>query len=131
MNHPFYQDLLTAMMIAGVCVAIKRYWLGLYMGKRTYLRWASELGKVMEKAVLIRDVANLSRMKVKKMGIPTDLGDDVLLDTSSVDEQSQASKTKEGWLGSHLTGYGSCSGCILMNLTYLHWKRNVAHTWIP
>lgn len=43
-------------------VAIKRLWLGLYLGKKTFKNYAGELAKVVQKLVTLADVASLARM---------------------------------------------------------------------
>lgn len=43
-------------------VAIKRLWLGLYLGKKTFANYAEDLTKVVKKAVILSDVAALARL---------------------------------------------------------------------
>ena len=98
------------MIVGGCATAAKRYFLGLWLGRRTYIRYAPELDKVMEKAVLIRDVAQLSRSLHDKARSEGKLGVvQQLIDQE--DEQSLASKTSKNskamegaFMGAHLTG---------------------------
>ena len=43
-------------------VSIKRLWLGLYLGKKTFKNYAEDLAKVVQKLVTLADVASLARM---------------------------------------------------------------------
>jgi Mechanosensitive ion channel len=45
----------------GVIVSIKRLWLGLFLGKKTFVHYAEELTNVVKKAVLLCEVATLAR----------------------------------------------------------------------
>ena len=106
-----YTGLLASMIVAGFSVAAKRYSLGLWFGRRAYTRYASELGKVMEKAVLIREVARLSE---NVAGVKSLSADNIQVKqcieqgiekTDASEEQSLASKGKEeAFTGAYLSG---------------------------
>jgi hypothetical protein len=50
-------------LVIAVCVsivaAIKRLWLGLYLGRQTFVNYAEELAKVVKKMLIISEVASL------------------------------------------------------------------------
>jgi hypothetical protein len=57
----FYRNLLTLAVIVGVLVSVKRFWIGLIIGRNTYSRYAGDLAAVMEKVLLVGQVAELAR----------------------------------------------------------------------
>jgi hypothetical protein len=56
-----YKRCLCVAVILGVVVAIKRFWLGLWLGRRTYQRYAAQLTSTLKKSLLIGQVASLAR----------------------------------------------------------------------
>ena len=45
----------------GIAVTAKRFWVGLFLGRQTYDRYADDLAKVMKKTILVGQVASLAR----------------------------------------------------------------------
>ena len=60
-SDPWNSRVLTIAVCVGVTVAMKRLWLGLFLGKKTYVNYAEELTNVVRKALLLCEVANLAR----------------------------------------------------------------------
>lgn len=52
---------LTIAVTVSAVVAIKRLWLGLYLGKKLFANYAEDLAKVVKKMVVLYDVAALGR----------------------------------------------------------------------
>lgn len=52
-------------LLIGICVslavAMKRFLIGLYLGRQTFMHYGAQLAKVMNKMVLIAEVAQLSK----------------------------------------------------------------------
>ena len=94
------------MIVAGGATAFKRYFVGLWLGRRTYSRYAPELAKVMEKAVLIQNVAQLSRtVKGEQASVGKLDVQQALFDANESEDQSLASKAHEGaFMGAYLSG---------------------------
>ena len=59
-NEWYTRALLVAVSVSAV-VAVKRLWLGLYLGKKTFANYAEDLAKVVKKLVVLSDVASLAR----------------------------------------------------------------------
>ena len=53
--------ILAIAVCVGVTVAMKRLWMGLFLGKKTYVNYADELTSVVKKALLLCEVATLAR----------------------------------------------------------------------
>ena len=106
LTHRAYTGILVVMVVAGGATAFKRYLLGLWLGRRTYTRYAPELSKLMEKAVLIQHVAQLSRsMKGAQYSEGNIQVQQALFDANESEEQSMASKANEGaFMGAYLSG---------------------------
>eukprot|EP00934_Nitzschia_sp_Nitz4_P008246 Nitzschia sp. Nitz4//scaffold44_size153857//151542//153963//NITZ4_002752-RA/size153857-snap-gene-0.221-mRNA-1//-1//CDS//3329552250//8236//frame0 len=51
-----------------VAVAIKRFWMGIFLGKQTYYQYSDKLAVVMKKILLITQVATLSRQVISNQG---------------------------------------------------------------
>ncbi len=49
-------------------VAIKRFWMGIFLGRQTYHRYSDKLATLMQKMLLISQVAGLSRQIVSPQG---------------------------------------------------------------
>lgn len=62
------------MIAVGGVVAIKRFYVGLILGRQTFSRYAGELEEVMRKALLIGQVATLARDLEKQRFILDDFG---------------------------------------------------------
>ncbi|GKY98944.1 hypothetical protein MPSEU_000850200 [Mayamaea pseudoterrestris] len=62
-SAPEYKSALIVAMVVSVVVAAKRFWVGLWFGKKTYHRYAEDLTTVMKKSLLIGQVAALARDK--------------------------------------------------------------------
>ncbi len=60
-SDPWNTRVLTIAICVGITVAMKRLWLGLFLGKKTYVNYAEELTNVVRKALLLCEVANLAR----------------------------------------------------------------------
>jgi hypothetical protein len=56
-----YQTLLIVAVVVSFVVSVKRFWLGLVQGKRTYRRYGEELAKIMKKSLWVGQVASLAR----------------------------------------------------------------------
>jgi len=56
-----YKAALALLIAVGCITALKRCWIGLILGKQTYLRYSADLARIMRKAVLIGKVASLGR----------------------------------------------------------------------
>lgn len=56
-----YQTVLILFIVIGSIVAIKRFWVGLYLGRQTFLRYANDLKAIIRKAIIVSQVASLAR----------------------------------------------------------------------
>lgn len=56
-----YQGVLIVAVVVSFVVAVKRFWLGLVQGRRTYRRYGEDLAKVMKKALRVGQVGALAR----------------------------------------------------------------------
>jgi hypothetical protein len=56
-----YQRVLLLAISVGICVSIKRFWVGLFLGRQTFHRYATDLATLMQKVLLIGQVANLAK----------------------------------------------------------------------
>jgi hypothetical protein len=71
--------ILLVAICVGAVVSLKRLWLGLYLGRKTYTNYAEDLAKVMKKVVLLCEVAVLARdlennfdmLPGKRAGLPS------------------------------------------------------------
>jgi hypothetical protein len=63
-----YMTVLVLMIVCGTLASLKRFFIGAYLGKRTYVRYADELAVILAKLVLIGQVGNLARDK-ESLGI--------------------------------------------------------------
>lgn len=71
--------ILLVAICVGAAVSLKRLWLGLYLGRKTYTNYAEDLAKVMKKVVLLCEVAALARdlennfeiLPGKRAGLPS------------------------------------------------------------
>ena len=66
-NEWYYSALIVAISWGGA-VALKRLWLGLYLGRKTYTNYAEELARVMQKILLLCEVAALGRELEQDVG---------------------------------------------------------------
>jgi hypothetical protein len=57
----FYLRLLLAMFTFGFTTALKRLWLGTFLGRRSYTHYSSDLNILLAKMLLISQVAHLAR----------------------------------------------------------------------
>jgi len=57
----FYMKVLATAVGVGVVFAFKRFWVGMFLGRQTFSRYAQDLKDVMEKALLVGQVATLAR----------------------------------------------------------------------
>lgn len=46
---------------AGIAISVKRFWVGLFLGRRTFAHYGDQLAKVIENMILISEVASLGR----------------------------------------------------------------------
>lgn len=60
-DSTWFRSIQIVALVWGAVVTLKRFWLGLYLGKKTYSNYAEELAKVMSKVLLLCKVAALSR----------------------------------------------------------------------
>lgn len=60
-SNPWNTRILVIAICVGITVAMKRLWLGLFLGKKTYVNYAEELTTVVKKALLLCEVATLAR----------------------------------------------------------------------
>jgi hypothetical protein len=60
-HNEYYQRILISLIFCGAVASIKRLWLGLYLGRKTYWNYAEELAKVMKKILLLCEVASLAQ----------------------------------------------------------------------
>eukprot|EP00571_Detonula_confervacea_P004055 CAMPEP_0172329148 /NCGR_PEP_ID=MMETSP1058-20130122/60728_1 /TAXON_ID=83371 /ORGANISM="Detonula confervacea, Strain CCMP 353" /LENGTH=1223 /DNA_ID=CAMNT_0013046305 /DNA_START=38 /DNA_END=3710 /DNA_ORIENTATION=- len=56
-----YRQILLTCIFVGVTVSLKRLFLAIYLGRRTFSHFGSELEKLMAKMIIIGEVANLAR----------------------------------------------------------------------
>lgn len=57
-NFTSYRNILLLAIVGGAAVSIKRFWVGLILGRNTYSRYATDLSAVMSKVLLIGQVCN-------------------------------------------------------------------------
>lgn len=62
-SAPEYKSVLIVAVAVSAVVAVKRFWVGLWFGKKTYHRYADDLTAAMKKSLLIGQVAGLARDK--------------------------------------------------------------------
>ena len=60
-DNSWYLSGLIVAICWGGAAALKRLWLGLYLGRKTYRNYAEELARVMQKILLLCEVAALGR----------------------------------------------------------------------
>jgi len=60
-DNDWYRRVLIIAIIWGCAVAVKRLWLGLHLGRKTYTNYAEDLARVMAKILLLCEVAALGR----------------------------------------------------------------------
>jgi hypothetical protein len=60
-SNAVYRQILILAVFSGFATSVKRLWLGLYIGRKTYWHYAEELAKVMKKILLLCEVASLAR----------------------------------------------------------------------
>jgi hypothetical protein len=60
-DSPLYRTILMLAVVISFVVAVKRFWVGLYLGQQTFARYADELAKLMKKTLLVGKVAVLAR----------------------------------------------------------------------
>ncbi|KAL7557212.1 hypothetical protein ACA910_001280 [Epithemia clementina (nom. ined.)] len=65
-NSDTYRDVLITMFVVAVAVSIKRYFIGLHLGRRLYLRFNDRLIVLMEEIALISELALWARKKRDK-----------------------------------------------------------------
>jgi hypothetical protein len=58
---PAYRKVLILALAVGVAVTIKRFWIGITIGRHTFSRYASDLAKLMAKVLLVGQVAEIAR----------------------------------------------------------------------
>lgn len=58
-----YLTVLVIMTTVSFTVMVKRFWLSLFLGKQTYIRYGADLARIMRKALLIGQVSGLARDK--------------------------------------------------------------------
>lgn len=56
-----YRTIVITAICLGVAVTAKRFWVGLYLGRQTFSRYAADLTRVLQKTILIGQVASLAR----------------------------------------------------------------------
>jgi hypothetical protein len=56
-----YQRLLITAILVGITVSLKRFWVGLLLGRQTYHRYATDLAALMKKVLLIGQLAALAK----------------------------------------------------------------------
>lgn len=84
-----------AAVVVGFVVAVKRCWVGLFLGRQTFLRYGDELAKVMKKAFLVGKVAALARDIERSHVDLADSGFNIQnYDLSEEGDQSQDGKVK-------------------------------------
>jgi hypothetical protein len=74
-----YLTVLVIMTTVSFVVMLKRFWLSLFLGKQTYIRYGGDLAKVMRKSLLIGQVSALARDREDLMigDVQNDLGIDL------------------------------------------------------
>jgi hypothetical protein len=60
-SNEWNSRILAIAVSVGVIVSFKRLWLGLFLGKKTFVQYAEELTNVVKKAVFLCEVATLAR----------------------------------------------------------------------
>lgn len=60
-SHALYRNVLILAIAIGALVTVKRFWIGIIIGRHTYSRYAADLASVMSKVLLIGQVAELAR----------------------------------------------------------------------
>jgi len=83
-----YKILLSLMCAWGGLIAAKRFYVGLRLGQKTYVRYAADLAKLMKKAILVSEVANLAN-EVKTYELRTS---DFGLHTEIYNEEEEGDK---------------------------------------
>ena len=61
MDNDWYFRVVIIAIVLGLVVTIKRFWLGLYLGRQTYVQYSARLTSVMKDILLITQVASLAR----------------------------------------------------------------------
>lgn len=56
-----YRTVLILAVVISFVVAVKRFYMGIYLGRRTFFRYADDLASVMKKALLVGETASLAR----------------------------------------------------------------------
>jgi hypothetical protein len=86
-----YMVVLVIMMVVSFVVMLKRFWLSLFLGKQTYLRYGGDLARIMRKSLLIGQVAGLGRDKevlgLELGDIKNELGIDLREEYNTFDEE--------------------------------------------
>ena len=67
-DNDWYGKVLIVAICWGGAVSLKRLWLGLYLGRKTYTNYAEELARVMQKILLLCEVAALGREMEQVVG---------------------------------------------------------------
>jgi hypothetical protein len=93
-----YQTILKIAFSVSVVVAVKRFVVGLYLGRQTFSHYGQDLAKVMNKMVLVSEVAGLAKSiekgKAKKdetINVPAESGEqmrDIAFATSAADDDN-------------------------------------------
>jgi hypothetical protein len=87
---------LIIMMLVSSAAMLKRFWLSLFLGKQTYIRYGSDLARIMRKSLLIGQVAGLARDKddlgLDLVDIKNDLGIDLHDEYEICEEEEGLSK---------------------------------------
>jgi hypothetical protein len=61
LNNKAYQTVLILAASIGVAITAKRFWVGLFLGRQTFDRYANDLAVIMRKALLVGQIATLAR----------------------------------------------------------------------
>ena len=69
LNSEWNAKILTIALILGMAVSLKRLLLGLYLGKRTFNAYADQLASIMQRILLISEVATLAKSFERELRI--------------------------------------------------------------
>ena len=75
-NH-WYRSVLLCMISISIVVAVKRFLIGLYLGRKTYGHYGESLAQVMDKILLVTRVAGLART-IESFSNATNINDNTL-----------------------------------------------------
>lgn len=90
-----YLKILALAMGVGAVVAVKRFYMGLTLGKSTYVRYAQDLERLMKKILLVSQIAYLARQIEKDNIAVEDLNIQADIVDGETDDLSKESPLKE------------------------------------